>query len=64
MIIWVTFENPPKIKAVREYIENVFEINYSNDGVRKLLKKLKLKLLKPKVIPGCPSGKHALTLTI
>ena len=45
VVIWVSFENPPYIKAVMEYIRDKFGIEYSHEGVRKLLKKKGLSVL-------------------
>ena len=53
---WVRETNPGKIKEVREYIKDRFKVTYSNEAVRKLLKKNGLKVLRPKVIPGNPPG--------
>ena len=52
VITWVSETNPSKIKEVREYIRERFKVTYSNEAVRKLLKKNGLKVLRPKIIPG------------
>lgn len=52
VITWVSETNPSKIKEVREYIKDRFKVTYSNEAVRKLLKKNGLKVLRPKIIPG------------
>lgn len=51
---WVRETNPGKIKEVTEYIKDRFKVTYSNEAVRRLLKKNGLKVLRPKVIPGNP----------
>jgi len=54
LVKWVTETNPGKTKEIRQYIEEQFKVRYSNEAVRKLLKKNGLKVLRPKVIPGNP----------
>jgi len=54
LVKWVTETNPGKTKEIRQYIKEQFKVRYSNEGVRKLLKKNGLKVLRPKVIPGNP----------
>ena len=51
---WVKETNPGKTKEVREYIKDHFRVTYSNEAVRKILKKMGLKILRPKVVPGNP----------
>jgi len=51
---WVRETNPGKTKEVRMYIKDNFKVSYSIEGVRQLLKKHGLKILRPKVIPGKP----------
>ncbi len=51
---WVKEKNPRTLKQIKEYIKENFNVKYSIEGVRKLLIKNGLKLLKPKVIPGNP----------
>ena len=50
--IFVTFENPETTKEVTNYINEKFGITYSNDGTRKILKELGLKIIRCKTIPG------------
>ena len=54
LVKWVKETNPAKTKQVREYIKKQFQVEYSLEGVRVLLRKNGLKVLKPKVIPGNP----------
>ena len=54
LVKWVTETNPGKTKEVRQYIKEQFKVRYSNEAVRKLLRKNGLKVLRPKVIPGNP----------
>ncbi|MBU0464139.1 MAG: winged helix-turn-helix domain-containing protein [Proteobacteria bacterium] len=55
---WVGETNPGKTKEVREYIKEHFKVVYSNEAVRKLLKKKGLKVLRPKVVPGNPPSEE------
>ncbi len=52
VVNWVRENNPGKTKEVQAYIKEHFKITYSNEAVRKILKKMGLKILKPKVVPG------------
>jgi transposase len=54
VVNWVKETNPGKTKEVREYIKDYFQVAYSNEAVRKILKKRGLKILRPKVVPGNP----------
>jgi transposase len=54
VIIWVTFENPANTKIVREYIMEKFGITYTVEGVRQLLRKQGLGVIRPKSVPGDP----------
>ena len=54
VVSWVKETNPGKTKEVREYIKDHFKVAYSNEAVRKILKKMGLKILRPKVVPGNP----------
>ena len=58
VVSWVKEANPGKTKEVRQYIKDHFEIDYSNEAVRKLLKKKGLKILRPKVVPGNPPSEE------
>jgi transposase len=49
---WVEETNPGTLKQIRAYVKENFHVNYSLEGLRKLLLKNGLKLLKPRVIPG------------
>ena len=51
---WVKETNPGRTKEVREYIKDHFQVAYSNEAVRKILRKRGLKVLRPKVVPGNP----------
>ncbi len=51
---WVKENRPPNIGIVRRFISERFGVNYSDDAVRKLLKKNGLKFLRPKLTPGKP----------
>jgi len=55
---WVKETNPGKTKEVREYIKGHFKVTYSNEAVRKILKKMGLKILRPKVVPGNPPSEE------
>jgi len=58
VVEWVKKTNPSKSKEVREYIKEQFNVIYSLEGVRVLLRKNGLKILKPKVIPGNPPSEE------
>lgn len=58
VVIWVKETNPEKTKEVREYIKDHFKISYSNEAVRKILRKMGLKILRPKVVPGNPPSEE------
>ncbi len=58
VVNWVTQTNPGKTKEVRKYIKDHFEVDYTNEAVRKLLKKKGLKILRPKVVPGNPPSEE------
>ena len=58
VVNWVTQTNPGKTKEVRKYIKDHFEVDYTNEAVRKLLKKKGLKVLRPKVVPGNPPSEE------
>ncbi len=52
--IYVSFENPETLKEILCYIKEHFGIEYSIEGIRKILKELGLKLIKGRTIPGNP----------
>ena len=52
LVSWVKTTNPSKLKQVRQYIKDHFQVKYSTEAIRKMLHKKGLKLLRPKVIPG------------
>ena len=54
LVSWVKTTNPAKLKQIRHYIKDHFKVKYTTEAIRKLLHKKKLKLLRPKVIPGKP----------
>lgn len=58
LVKWVKKTNPAKTKQIREYIKEQFKVEYSLEGVRVLLRKNGLKVLKPKVIPGNPPSEE------
>ena len=58
LVEWVKRTNPSKSKEVRQYIKEQFNVIYSLEGVRVLLIKNGLKILKPKVIPGNPPSEE------
>jgi transposase len=58
IVKWVTERNPGKIKEISQHIKEHFKISYSNEAVRKLLKRNGLKLLRPKVVPGNPPNEE------
>jgi transposase len=55
---WAKETNPGKTKEVREYIKEHFKVAYSNEAVRKILKKMGLKILRPKIVPGNPPSEE------
>ncbi|KPA13578.1 dDE family endonuclease [Candidatus Magnetomorum sp. HK-1] len=52
LYIYVSFYNPRTINEVVAYIKKQFTIDYSYDGVRTILKKMKLKVIRSKTVPG------------
>lgn len=58
LIKWVKETNPAKVKQIKGYIEDQFKAAYSVEGVRQLLHKHGLKLLRPKLIPGNPPSEE------
>jgi transposase len=58
VINWVKETTPGKTKEVREYIKDHFKVAYSNEAVRKILRKRGLKILRPKVVPGNPPSEE------
>ncbi len=54
VIIWVTVTNPGKVIQIKEYIKEKFNIDYTEDAIRKILLKRQLASVKPKVTPGNP----------
>ncbi len=58
LVKWVKETTPAKTKQVRQYIKERFHVEYSLEGVRVLLRKNGLKVLKPKVIPGNPPSEE------
>lgn len=50
---WVK-ANLPSTKQTQEWIREQYEVFYSEDGVRKLLKSIGLKSMKPRLVPGNP----------
>ena len=64
VVSWVKETNPAKIKEVREFIKDHFDIAYSCEAVRKLLKKNGFKVLRPKVVPGNPPSEDVQKKTV
>ncbi len=58
LVTWVKETNPAKTKEIKAYIKKHFKITYSIEGVRKLLQKNGLKVLRPKVVPGNPPSEE------
>lgn len=58
VVKWVKETNPGKTKEVRQYIKQQFNVTYTAEAVRKLMKKNGIKFLKPKVIPGNPPSEE------
>jgi transposase len=58
VVSWVKETNPGKTKEVREYIKDHFQVSYSNEAVRKILRKMGLKIVRPKVVPGNPPSEE------
>ena len=52
VVTWVKKDNPAKTKEIAAYIKEKFNVKYTKEGVRVLIKNNGIKLLKPKVIPG------------
>lgn len=55
---WVKTTNPAHLKQIRAYIIEQFGVKYTIEAVRKLLHKQKLKLIRPKVVPGNPPSEE------
>jgi transposase len=51
-VAWVKETHPEKVKEVREYIKDQFQVTYSVEAVRQFLHKQGLNVLRPKLIPG------------
>jgi transposase len=54
VIISVTYENPATAKEVGNYIKEKFSITYCAEAVRQLLIKNRLKVIRPRTVPGNP----------
>jgi len=55
---WVREKNPSKLKEIRSYIQDKFNITFSLEGIRKMINKQGLKLLRPKTTPGKAPSKE------
>src|SRR3990172_9152452 len=55
---WVKGENPAKVKQIKAYIKEQFNVDYSVEAVRQLLHRNGLKLLRTKLIPGNPPSEE------
>lgn len=58
IISWVRTTNPAKLKQIRAYVIEQFGIALTTETIRKILHKHKLKLIRPKVIPGNPPSEE------
>ena len=58
VVQWVKTTNPAKLKQVRKYIIDHFEVKYTTEAIRKLLHKRGLKLVRPKAVPGNPPSEE------
>lgn len=58
VVKWVKASNPSDIKEVRDFVEDHFEVTYSLDAVRKLIKRHGLKYRRAKVISGDPPSEE------
>ena len=54
VVIFVTYENPATAKEVQNYIKEKFSVTYCAEAVRKLLIKNRLKVIRPRTVPGNP----------
>lgn len=54
IVIYVTFENPKNLKQIKAYIMEKFNIDYTIEAVRIILKKRGLEVIRPKTHPGNP----------
>ena len=61
VIISVTYENPATVREVRNYINEKFSVTYSIEAVRKLLIKNRLKVIRPRIVPGEEKRKEFIT---
>jgi len=64
VIIWITVNNPRNVNEVKEYIKEKFSIDYTQDAIRKIIRKRGLSWIKPKVIPGNPPSEDQQKETI
>ncbi len=51
VVIYVTFENPENLKQVKAYIKEKFSVDCTLEAVRMILKKRRLKFIRPKAHP-------------
>jgi len=56
VVISVTYENPGTVREAGNHIEEKFSVTYSAEAVRKLLIKNRLKVIRPRTVPGNPPG--------
>jgi transposase len=59
LVTWVKETHPAKTKQVRAYIKEQFRVTYTVEAVRQILRKQKLKRLRPTVQPGNPPSEDA-----
>jgi transposase len=64
VVIFVTYENPATVKEVRNYINEKFSVTYSVEAVRKLLIKNRLKVIRPRTVPGNPPSPEVQKKTV
>jgi len=58
IVSWVKTTNPAYLKQIRAYVIEQFGVKYTTEAIRKLLHKHKLKLIRPKVVPGNPPSEE------
>jgi transposase len=58
LVKWIKETTPGKTKEIRQYIKEQFNVIYTGEAVRKLMKRNGIKFIKPKVIPGNPPSEE------
>lgn len=64
LVSWVKTTNPAHLKQIRAYVIEQFGVKYTTEAIRKLLHKHKLKLIRPKVVPGNPPSEEVQKIKI